>query len=126
MTAKVALVTGGGSGIGRAISHRLAADGYAVAVLDLNAAAAKTVVEEILDKGHTAAVFGDVDVSDRSQVDTAVEKVRESLGAPAVLVNNAGITGFKKFGHITDEVWARTLAINLPGPFYACQVVYRA
>lgn len=92
-------------------------------MLDLNAAAAKTVVEEILDKGHTAAAFGDVDVSDRSQVDAAVESVHESLGAISVLVNNAGITGFKKFGHITDEVWERTLAINLSGPFYACQAV---
>ncbi|MEE2061481.1 SDR family NAD(P)-dependent oxidoreductase [Rhodococcus artemisiae] len=123
MTAKVALVTGGGSGIGRAISHRLAADGYATAVLDLNAASAKTVVEEILENGYTAAAFGDVDVSDRSQVDAAVESVRDSLGAVSVLVNNAGITGFKKFGHITDEVWERTLAINLSGPFYACQAV---
>ncbi len=123
MTAKVALVTGGGSGIGRAISHRLASDGYAVAVLDLNAASAKTVTEEILEKGHTAVAFGEVDVSDRSRVDAAVESVRESLGAVSVLVNNAGITGFKKFGHITDEVWERTLAINLSGPFYACQAV---
>ncbi|MGN5239286.1 SDR family NAD(P)-dependent oxidoreductase [Rhodococcus sp. SJ-3] len=123
MTTEVALVTGGGSGIGRAISHRLAADGFSVAVLDLNAASAKTVVEEILEKGHTAAAFGDVDVSVRSQVNAAVEAVRETFGPPSVLVNNAGITGFKKFGHITDEVWERTLATNLSGPFYACQAV---
>ena len=77
MTAKVALVTGGGSGIGRAISHRLAADGYAVAVLDLNAAAAKTVVEEILDKGDTAAAFGDVDRPDRFD-STSLTRIRAS------------------------------------------------
>jgi 2-hydroxycyclohexanecarboxyl-CoA dehydrogenase len=123
VTGKTAIVTGAGSGIGRAISHRLAADGYVVAVLDLNGESAKTATEEILARGGKAAAFGDVDVSDRSQVNSVVDDVRDRLGPSLVLVNNAGITGFKKFGHITDEVWERTLAINLSGPFYACQAV---
>ncbi|MFW0786341.1 SDR family NAD(P)-dependent oxidoreductase [Gordonia sp. CPCC 206044] len=123
MTGTTAIVTGGGSGIGRAICHRLAAAGFATAVVDLNADSAKKVVEEITGKGHTAAAFGDVDVSDRFLVEAAVERVRDTLGPPLVLVNNAGITGFKKFLHITDDVWDRTLAINLSGPFFTCQAV---
>lgn len=123
MTGHAAIVTGGGSGIGRAVAHRLAKDGHAVAVLDLNAEAARSVAGEITDNGYTAAAFGDVDVSDRARVNEAVERVRETLGPPLLLVNNAGITGFKKFLNITDEVWERTLAINLSGPFYCCQAV---
>lgn len=120
---RVALVTGGGSGIGRAISLRLAADGFAVAVLDLRAEAAEKVAAEASAGGRNALAFGDVDVSDRAQVDDAVQRVRRTLGPVAVLVNNAGLTGFKKFQHITDELWERILAVNLSGPFYCTQAV---
>ena len=120
---RTALVTGGGSGIGRAISLRLAADGFAVAVLDLDTAAAGRVAGEARDKGHLADAVGGVDVSDRAQVDAAVQRVRDSLGPVAVLVNNAGLSGFKKFMHITDDVWDKILAVNLSGPFYCAQAV---
>jgi NAD(P)-dependent dehydrogenase (short-subunit alcohol dehydrogenase family) len=124
MTAqRTAIVTGGGSGIGRAIALRLAADGFATAILDLNAEAADRVAGEARDKGHRAAPFGGVDVSDRAQVNDAVARVADTLGPVAVLVNNAGLTGFKKFLHITDEVWERILAVNLSGPFYLAQAV---
>jgi 2-hydroxycyclohexanecarboxyl-CoA dehydrogenase len=123
MTERTAIVTGAGSGIGRAIAHRLAAEGNAVAVLDLDEEAAQRVADEIAEKGDAAIAFGGVDVSDRGRVEAAVELVREALGPPLLLVNNAGITGFKKFLNITDEVWERTLAINLSGPFYCCQAV---
>ncbi|WP_280425991.1 SDR family NAD(P)-dependent oxidoreductase [Nocardia carnea] len=116
-----ALVTGGGSGIGRAISHRLAADGMTVAVLDLNTDAAEKVAAEITGKGQRAAAFGGVDIADRRQVDEAFVRVREECGPVLVLVNNAGMTGFKKFLHIDDESWARMLAVNLDGTFYACR-----
>jgi NAD(P)-dependent dehydrogenase (short-subunit alcohol dehydrogenase family) len=124
MTAqRTAIVTGGGSGIGRAIALRLAADGFATAVLDLDTAAAERVAAEARDKGYRAAPFGDVDVSDREQVDDAVRRVAGTLGPVAVLVNNAGLSGFKKFLHITDESWDRILAVNLSGPFYLAQAV---
>ncbi|ONH30884.1 SDR family NAD(P)-dependent oxidoreductase [Pseudofrankia asymbiotica] len=120
---RTALVTGGGSGIGRAISHRLAADGFAVAVLDLNADAAKKVAEEIGEAGNEAVAFGGVDVSSREQVNAAVESIRASMGPVLALVNNAGVTGFREFLKISDASWDKTIAVNLSGPFYVTQAV---
>ncbi|MCX4090806.1 SDR family NAD(P)-dependent oxidoreductase [Nocardia sp. alder85J] len=118
-----AIVTGAGSGIGRAVAHRLAEDGMHVAVLDRNSEAAERVTAEITGKGHGAAAFGGVDVSDRAQVEAAVQRVRDTAGPALVLVNNAGITGFKRFLNITDQEWDRILAVNLSGPFYCTQAV---
>jgi 2-hydroxycyclohexanecarboxyl-CoA dehydrogenase len=120
---RTAIVTGGGSGIGRAIAQRLAEDGFATAILDLNGDAATQVAEDIRWKGCEALAVGGVDVSDRAQVDEAVEQVRRELGPVLALVNNAGRTGFKKFQHITDEQWNQILSVNLTGPFYLCQAV---
>ncbi|MGW2516900.1 SDR family NAD(P)-dependent oxidoreductase [Streptomyces sp. NPDC001617] len=121
---RVALVTGGGSGIGRAISQRLAEDGFATAVLDLNEEAAEQVADESRQKGHQAVALGGVDVSDRAQVNSAVQRVRDVLGGPVLaLVNNAGVTGFDPFLKISDATWDRIMAVNLNGPFYLCQAV---
>lgn len=119
---RAAIVTGGGSGIGRAIAHRLAEDGFATAVLDLDLEAAERVAGEAREKGHSAIAVR-VDVSERDQVNDAVGQVRDAFGPVQVLVNNAGLTGFKKFLHISDEVWNRMLAVNLSGPFYCTQAV---
>ncbi|MGW3285849.1 SDR family NAD(P)-dependent oxidoreductase [Streptomyces sp. NPDC001002] len=121
---RTAIVTGGGSGIGRAIAQRLAEDGFATAVLDLNADSAERVADESRQKGHESVAFGGVDVSDRAQVNAAVQRVRDTLGGPVVvLVNNAGVSGFDPFLKIADETWDRIMAVNLNGPFYCCQAV---
>jgi NAD(P)-dependent dehydrogenase (short-subunit alcohol dehydrogenase family) len=120
---RVAVVTGGGSGMGRGIVQRLARDGLAVAILDVNAEAAATVEKEVRAEGNEALAVGGVDVSDREQVDAAMAHVREVLGPIVVLVNNAGITGFREFLKITDEKWDRIMAVNLNGPFYCTQAV---
>ncbi len=120
---RVAVVTGGGSGMGRAIVHRLARDGLAVAILDVNADAAAVVENEVQAAGGDALAMGGVDVSDRAQVEAAMDHVRAALGPILVLVNNAGITGFREFLKITDEKWDRIMAVNLNGPFYCTQAV---
>jgi len=122
-TRRVAIVTGAGSGIGRAIAIRLARDGFAAVVLDLDPDAAQAVADEISDLGLEGSAYGGVDVSDRAQVDAAVQRARTELGPPLVLVNNAGIPGFKGFLDITDEKWDRIMEVNLNGPFYFAQAV---
>jgi len=119
---RTAIVTGGGSGIGLAIAERLAADGLAVAVLDRDAGAARDAASKIAAAGGTA-VGAEADVTDRPAVDAAVDEVRARLGAPTVLVNNAGIDGFDPFLEITAETWNRILAVNLTGTFHCCQAV---
>jgi 2-hydroxycyclohexanecarboxyl-CoA dehydrogenase len=120
---RCAIVTGAGSGIGRAIAHRLAAEGLPVAVVDLDKDSAQGVTEEIVSQHGEAVALGGVDVSVRAQVDEAVSRTRAELGPVLVLVNNAGISGFKEFLKINDESWNRIMAVNLSGPFYFAQAV---
>ncbi len=119
---KVVVVTGGGSGIGLAISVRLAADGAAVAVLDLNAASAEKAAAAITEGGGTA-IGVEADVTDRAAVEAAVDHVAESLGAPTILVNNAGLEQFGPFLKIDPETWQRVHTVNLTGTYHCCQVV---
>ncbi|MFJ5306907.1 SDR family NAD(P)-dependent oxidoreductase [Streptomyces sp. NPDC088350] len=120
---RAAVVTGGGSGMGRAIVHRLARDGFAVAVLELDTPAAEKVAEEVRADGGEALAVGGVDVSDRAQVDEGMRRARRAFGPLLVLVNNAGITGFRDFADITDQKWGRMMAVNLDGPFHCAQAV---
>lgn len=119
---KVAVVTGGGSGIGLAISQRLAADGIDVGVVDLDGAAADEAAAKIAAGGGTAIGLA-ADVTDRAGVEAAVAHVVERLGRPTILVNNAGLQGFEPFLSITPERWARVIEVNLTGTFHCCQVV---
>ena len=119
---RTAIVTGGGSGIGLAISERLAADGIAVAVTDRDTAAAESVADKIVASGATA-IGVTMDVSDRTQIDAAVAVVSERLGRPTILVNNAGLDGFDAFLKITPETWNRIIEVNLTGTFNCCQAV---
>jgi len=119
---RVAIVTGGASGIGLAISERLAADGAAVAVFDRNAAAADEAATKLAATGATAVGL-DVDVTDRPGVEAGVAEVCERLGPPTILVNNAGLQGFGRFLEISPETWDRVIGVNLTGTFHCCQVV---
>jgi len=117
-----AIVTGGASGIGLAISERLARDGAKVSVFDLDGDHAEQAAKGIRE-GGADAIGCAVDVSDRAQVDDAVARTRAELGPVLVLVNNAGLDGFDKFLDITTEVWERILAVNLTGTFHCTQSV---
>ncbi len=122
MSARTAIVTGGGSGIGAAVCQRLAADGAAVAVFDMNGAAAEETVGAITSAGGKA-ISVVADVTDRAGIDAAVAGVRARLDRPAILVNSAGLSGFDPFLEISLELWNRLLAVNLTGTFNCCQAV---
>ena len=119
---RVAIVTGGGSGIGLAISERLVADGNAVAIFDRDGASAEAAAEKIVASGGTAVGLA-VDVTDRARIDQGVAEIRDRLGRPTILVNSAGLDGFDPFLKITAEKWNRILAVNLTGTFDCCQAV---
>jgi 3-oxoacyl-[acyl-carrier protein] reductase len=146
-TGKVAVVTGGGSGIGAAICARLAADGADVAVLDLSATAAQRTVDAI---GGGLAV--EADVSDSAAVDLAIERVGSELGPPDILVNNAGAvaldhvqrvsrlldcqreeaanggiqTPLDAIAGLTDAHWRLVMSVHLDGTFYCTRAAVRS
>lgn len=116
----VAMVTGGGSGMGRSVCLHLAQRGDAVAVVDRDADAAEHVAEEIRSAGGTAGAL-ETDVSDRAQVDETVAEIRADLGPIGILVTSAGISGFTPFMEITTEAFEQMLAVNLTGTFHCVQ-----
>ena len=118
---RVAVVTGGASGMGEASCHELGRRGHRVAVLDINGEAATRVADDLRAAG-VAAVGVQVDVKDRDAVEQAFARVREELGPVAVLVTSAGKTGFSRFADITVAAWSELLDINLTGTFHCCQV----
>jgi 2-hydroxycyclohexanecarboxyl-CoA dehydrogenase len=118
---RVAVVTGGASGMGEATCHELARRGHKVAVLDVNGEAAQRVAEDLRGTGATALGLA-ADVTDRPAVEEAFAKVRSELGPVGILVTSAGLFGFSAFTEITPESWARIIDVNLTGTFHACQV----
>jgi len=119
---KVAVVTGGGAGIGAAICRFLANDGADIAIWDWNADAAQQVANEIVALGRKAVVCK-VDVSNAKDIEAAVQKVHESLGPVSILVNNAAISPEKDFVDITLSDWERVFDINMKGVFMCTQAV---
>jgi 3-oxoacyl-[acyl-carrier protein] reductase len=121
---RVAIVTGAARGIGAATARRLAADGMAVAVLDLDEASCAGTVKEIAGAGGRALAVG-ADVSKRDQVEAAVGRVAGDLGAPSVLVNNAGVIRDNLLFKMTDEDWDTVLGVHLRGAFMMSRAVQK-
>src|SRR6516165_5681604 len=121
LAGKVALVTGGASGIGAGIARVLAGAGAMVAIGDLNAAAAAGVASELPGTVRRAGV--PLDVTDRGSTDQAVTLVERELGAIDVLVNNAGISFVTPFLEISDTEWDRLIGVNLRGVLVVTQRV---
>lgn len=118
---RVAVVTGGASGMGEATCHELGRRGHRVAVLDVNSEAAQRVAEELRADGVEAIGIA-VDVSDRTSVEDAFAKVRSEFGPVHILVTSAGVVDFAPFTDITVQAWQRLIDVNLTGTFHCCQV----
>ncbi|KGN34775.1 3-ketoacyl-ACP reductase [Knoellia sinensis KCTC 19936] len=120
---RTAVVTGAARGIGAATARRLAKDGYAVAVVDLDEAASELVAASIRDAGGSAIGVG-IDVSDAEQVEPGVARIADELGAPVVLVNNAGIIRDNLLFKMSEADWDSVMNVHLRGAFLmtkACQ-----
>jgi 3-oxoacyl-[acyl-carrier protein] reductase len=124
VTDRIAIVTGSARGIGAATARRLAADGMAVAVLDLDEAACAGTVKEIADAGGRAVAVG-ADVSNGDQVKAAVERVAAELGGPTVLVNNAGVIRDNLLFKMSEGDWDTVLGVHLRGAFLMSRAVQK-
>ncbi len=122
---KVALVTGAGQGIGKAIALRLVQDGFAVAIADYNDATAQAVADEINQHGGQALAVK-VDVSKRDQVFAAVEQARKGLGGFDVIVNNAGVAPSTPIEEIREDVIDKVYNINVKGVIWGIQAAVDA
>ena len=121
---RVAVVTGAARGIGAAVARKLAADGMAVAVVDLDEKSGAETVAAIVEAGGTAIAVG-ADVSDKDQVAAAVERVVAELGAPTVLVNNAGVLRDNLLFKMSEDDWDTVMAVHLRGAFLFSKAVQK-
>jgi 2-hydroxycyclohexanecarboxyl-CoA dehydrogenase len=116
MTGRVAVVTGAASGIGLGIARQLAADGHAIAMVDVDAESVQEAADALSGRGCSAVAFG-ADVADRYALERVFSSIREKLGSVTIVVTSAGIESFDSVLDITPEKWDRVLAVNLTGTF---------
>jgi NAD(P)-dependent dehydrogenase (short-subunit alcohol dehydrogenase family) len=124
LTGKVAVVTGGNRGLGRAFAHALGEAGASVAILARNASRNEEVVGELAAKGITAAAF-EGDVARRADIERAAGEIVERFGRVDVLINNAGTCIHRPALEVTEEEWHQVIDINLTGVWNGCQVFGR-
>src|SRR5215210_5046963 len=119
---RVVVITGGGSGLGRVLAHRFAAEGAAVILADVVGDRATAVADEISEAGGTS-LARTADVTNASDVKTMVETTREAFGPVEILVNNAAKATDADFLDLSEEIWEEDVAITLKGPFLCSQAV---
>lgn len=118
---KVVLVTGAGSGIGKAIAQRFAAEGAKVMLADLHQENMEAVARAITDKGGSASCFA-VDIAKASDAEQLFKQTLNKFGGLDILVNNAGVMdNFTPVAELSDELWNKVIGTNLNGPFFACR-----
>jgi 3-oxoacyl-[acyl-carrier protein] reductase len=122
LAGKVALVTGAGKGIGRAVALALAQEGVHVGLLARSESQLQDVAAEIKALGGKTAVVA-ADVSDRAAVEAAVAQIEQELGPLDILINNAGISSFGKFLELDPKEWERMIQVNLMGVYYTTRAV---
>lgn len=113
---KTAVVTGAGSGIGRAVAIRLAEDEAKIAIWDINTEGARETARIIRDQGGLAVALT-VDCADKAAIQAAAKQVRAECGPVTVLVNNAGIAPFNSFTEMDDDMFDKVIRVNLRGPY---------
>lgn len=121
---KVAIVTGAAGGIGRGTARRLASEGAAIVIADIDEPGAVETATMIRAAGGQALALR-TDVTDRGQVESLIAGTLEAFGRLDILINNAGVLGRTPFLEITDDVWDRFMAVNLKGPFLCSQAAVR-
>ncbi len=121
---RVALVTGAARGIGAAVARRLASDGAALGVLDLEESNCASTVDAITSAGGKAIALG-ADVSDAEQVSAAVDRLAKEFGSVDILVNNAGVTRDNLLFKMTEQDWDTVVAVHLKGAFLASKAVQK-
>jgi NAD(P)-dependent dehydrogenase (short-subunit alcohol dehydrogenase family) len=119
---RVAVVTGGASGIGLGIARGFAADGYRVAIVDQSGEAAENAADELRGQGATALAV-EMDVAERAAVSAGFARIRADLGPTEILITSAGIEAFTPVLDITAEQWDRIVGVNLTGTFSCIQAV---
>lgn len=119
---RVAVITGGGSGIGAAVARLLHESGATVVLLDRNVEAARGVADALGDRAHAV----ECDVTDRASVEAAASSAREAAGDVDILVNSAGVALLQPAEELSERDWRATIDINLTGTFFVCQVFGQA
>lgn len=123
-TPRTVIVTGAARGIGASVAGRLSREGHAIAIIDLDADACQTVVDEIVAGGGTAQGFA-ADVSDEASVESAVDAIAVAMGPPLVLVNNAGILRDNLLFKMTVDDWDAVMGVHLRGAFLMSRAAQR-